>query len=169
MPRAECSSTKNSLSSSTSCVHTRYGWKGATLRRTPIVIRTRNDACGADIDGVVDDVAARRLPRNKSGDGVALRGGVGDAGAKGERSSMVPHPHCDRPCFGHRRRGAGCLSARHDAAARSHPLFRRCDPDWAWNLLLGAASAPSLGSYASWLSRFDHLVVSYGLCARRRP
>src|SRR6266478_2795250 len=105
MPRAECSSTKNSLSSSTSCVHTRYGWKGATLRRTPIVIRTRNDACGADIDGVVDDVAARRLPRNKSGDGVALRGGVGDAGAKGERSSMVPHPHCDRPCFGHRRRG----------------------------------------------------------------
>src|ERR1700674_3579825 len=160
---------KNSLSSSTSCVHTRYDWKGATLRRTPLVIRTRNDACGAEFDGVVDDVAPRRLPRNKSWDGVAFRGGVGDAGAKGERSSKVPHPHCNRPRFGHRQRGIDCRGARHDAAARSHPLFRRRNPDWAWNLFPGAASALALGPYAGWLSRFDRLVVSYGLGARRRP
>src|ERR1700687_4069537 len=96
---------KNSLSSSTNCVHTRCGWKEATLRRTPIAIPIRNDACGTDFDGVVDDAAPRRLPRNKSWDGVALRGGVGDAGAKGERSSKVPHPHCNRPRVGYRQRG----------------------------------------------------------------
>jgi len=62
---------------------------------------------------------------------------------------------------------ADCRGAWHDAVACSHPLFRRCNPDWAWNLFLVAASAPSLGPYAGWLSRFDRLVVSYGLCPRR--
>ena len=36
-------------------------------------------------------------------------------------------------------------------------------------LFPGAASAPSVGPHAGRLSRFDRVVVSYGLCARRRP
>ena len=31
------------------------------------------------------------------GDGVALRGGAGDAGAKGERRSKIAYSHCDWP------------------------------------------------------------------------
>src|SRR5207247_331173 len=40
---------RTSFSSLTGCAHTRYGWKGATHRRTPIVTRTRNDTCRTDL------------------------------------------------------------------------------------------------------------------------
>ena len=41
-------------------------------------------------------------------------------------------------------------------------------PGRPWNLLPGATSAPAVGPYAGGLPRLDRLVVSDGLCARRR-
>src|ERR1700721_3819085 len=112
---------KDSLSSLTGCAHTRCGWKGATLRRTPIAIRTCDDTCRVDFDDVVADGAPGRLPRPQSWDGMALRGGAGDAGTKGKRSSQIARSNCDRPCSGHRHRSADYRVSRLDAPARSPP------------------------------------------------
>ena len=151
------------------CARTRCGWKAATPRRTPTATRTRNDARRAGFDGVVADAAPRRLPRTQPRDGLAVRGGAGDAGAKGERSgakALVPIALGHALAIGSRR--AGCRATRHGAAAGSHPLLRRRDPDRPGNLLPGAALAPALGPYAGRLPRPDGLVVSDGLGARRR-
>src|SRR6266702_8848978 len=154
---------KSSLSNSTGCERTSFVWKGATLRQTPIATRTRNDSCGADFDDVVADASPWRLPRSQPRDGLALRGGAGDSGAKGERSAKITRPHCARPRLGNRQRSADCRVSRHDAAAYRHPLLRRSDPGRPWNLLPGATSAPAMGPYAGGLSRLDRLVVSDGL------
>src|SRR5439155_1299329 len=63
---------RTSFSRLTGCAHTRYGWKGATHRRTPIVTRTRNATCRKDFDGVLAAAAPRRLPRTQSWDGMVV-------------------------------------------------------------------------------------------------
>src|SRR5207244_2620277 len=73
-------------------------------------------------DGVVVDAASRRIPRNQSRNGLALRGGVGDAAPKAERRREIARAHCHRPCLGHRRRGAGCGVSRQADTARGDPL-----------------------------------------------
>src|SRR5438477_695260 len=133
---------RTSFSSLTGCAHTRYGWKGATHRRTPIVTRTRNDTCRTDFDGVLADAAPRRLPRTQSWDGMGVRGGAGDAGAKGERSSQIARSDCRRPRDGHWLRGADYRVSRHDAAAHRHPLLRRGGHGRPWDLLPGATCHP---------------------------
>ena len=95
------------------------GWRGATLRRTPIATRTRNDSCWADFDDVVADASPWRLPRTQPWDGLALRGCAGDAAAKRKRCSKVARPHCARPRRGHWQRGADRRVSRYDAAARA--------------------------------------------------
>src|SRR5256884_1912003 len=158
---------RTSFSSLTGCAHTRYGWKGATHRRTPIVTRTRNDTCRTDFDGVLADAAPRRLPRTQSWDGMGVRGCDGDAGAKGERSSQIARSDCRRPRRGHWLRGADYRVSRHDAAAHRHPLLRRGGHGRPWDLLPSATSSPALGPNAGRLPRLDRLGVSDGLCARR--
>src|ERR1700722_16562041 len=88
-------------------------------------------------------------------DGMALRGGAGDAKAKGERSSEIARSHCGRPRSGDRQRGADFRVSGHDTAARRHPLLRRRSPDRPWNLLPDATSAPAVGPHAGRLPRFD--------------
>ena len=55
-----------------------------------------------EFDCVVADAAPRRLPRTQPRNGLALRGGAGDAGAKGERSRQGARPYRVRPRAGHR-------------------------------------------------------------------
>src|SRR5207249_4057783 len=107
----------------------------------------------ADSDGVVADAAPRRVPRSQSWDGVALRGGVGNAGTKGERSRQIARSHRGRPRIGHRQRGADYRVPRHDCAARSHPLLRGRGPGGPWNLLPVATSAPAVGAHAGGFPR----------------
>ena len=116
------------------------------LVRFLLLLGARNDARGDGLDGVVADAAPRRLPRNQSRDGLALRGGAGDAGAEGERGSEIARPHRARPRAGHRRRGAGCRVSRHGAAARRHPLSRRRDPVRSRNLLAWCGIITRAGS-----------------------
>src|SRR5580658_6903385 len=156
---------KSSLSSLTGCEHTRFGWKVATLRRTPIATRTRSDSYGADFDYVVADAAPWRLPRTQPWDGLALRGGAGDAGTERERSGKIAGPHRDRPRLGHRQRRADRRFSRHDAAAYGHPLLRRRGPDRPWHRPPCATSAPAVGSHAGGLPRLDRLVISDGFSA----
>src|SRR5437667_9907705 len=108
---------RTSFSSLTGCAHTRYGWKGATHHRTPIVTRTRNDTCRTDFDGVLADAAPRRLPRTQSWHAMGVRGGAGDARATGERSSQIDRADCRRPRGGHWLRGAAYGGSRAYAAA----------------------------------------------------
>src|SRR5207253_10227542 len=114
------------------------------------------------------DAAPRRLPRTQSWDGMGVRGGAGDAGAKGQRSSQIARSDCRRPRGGHWLRGADYRVSRHDAAAHRHPLLRRGGHGRPWDLLPSATSSPALGPNAGRLPRLDRLVVSDGLCARRR-
>src|SRR6202451_163624 len=138
---------KISLSSSTGCARISFGWKEATLRQTPIATLTHNDSCGADFDDIVADATAWRLPRTQSWDGLAIRGGAGVAGAKGERGGKIARPHCAGARLAHRQRVADCSVSRHAAAACSHSVLRRRGPDRSWNLLPGATSAPAVGPY----------------------
>src|SRR5580698_5888755 len=98
---------KSSSSSSMGCVRTSYGWKAATPHRTLTATRSRNDAPRDGLNCVVANVAPRRLPRNQPRDGVALRGGAGDAGAEGECGGEGARPDRAWPRIVHWLRGAG--------------------------------------------------------------
>src|SRR5882724_5671945 len=76
----------DSSSSSTGCARIRSDWKAAMPHRTLTATRSRNDARRDGLNCAVADAAPGRLPRNQPRDGVALRGGAGDAGAEGECS-----------------------------------------------------------------------------------
>src|SRR5689334_2096010 len=99
------------------CARTSCGWMEAMRHRIRIATRMSNDACWADSDGYVADAPPRRLSRNQSCDGMALRSGTRDAGAKKERRSKIAHPYCDWPRVGHRVRGVRCCAYQHGTAA----------------------------------------------------
>src|SRR6266436_4995306 len=135
---------KISSSSSTGCERTRFGWKAATPPPTPTAIRRRNDTRRDGFNGVVADVAPRRLPRNQPWNGVALRGGAGDAGAEGECGGEGARPDRAWPRLGHWLRGSWRGTSRHGAAAGGNPLSCRGAFVRSWNLLPGAASPPEM-------------------------
>src|SRR2546427_1513120 len=155
-----------SSSSSTVCVRIRSDWRAATPHLILTATQRRNDARRDGLNGVVADAAPRRLPRNQPRDGVALRGGAGDAGAEGECGGEGARPDRAWPRLVHWLRGAGRGISRHGAAAGGDPLSRRRASVRSWNPLPGAALPPALGTHAGGLSRLDGLVVSDGIGAR---
>src|SRR4029077_6149328 len=153
-------------SSSTGCARIRCGWMGATPHLTPIATQRRNEARRDGLNCVVADAAPGRLPRYQPRDGVALRGGAGDAGAEGERGGKGTRPDRSRPRVVHWNRGGDGGVSRYGAAAPGDPLSRGCTSVRSWSLLDGSALPPSLGPYAGGFSRLNDMVVSDGIGAR---
>src|SRR4029077_17454703 len=134
-----------------------------TLHLIPTATQRRDDARRDGIDGVVADVAPRGLPRFQPWNGVALRGGGGDARSEGECGGKGPRPDRPWPRLVHWLRGSGCGASRHGAAAGDNSLSYRGAFVWSRNLLHGATSPPAMGPHASRFSRPDALVVSDGI------
>jgi SAM-dependent methyltransferase len=137
----------------------------ATPHLIPTATQRRNDARDG-LNCVVADAAPRRLPRNQPRDGVALRGGAGDAGAEGECGGEGARSDRSWPRFVHWNRGGDRGVSRYGVAARGDPLLRRRASVRSWNLLPGAPLPSALGPHAGGLSRPDGVVVSDGNGAR---
>src|SRR5205823_996933 len=157
---------RSSSSSSTGYARIRCDWMAGTPHLIPTATQRRNDARRDGLNCVVADAAPRRLPRNQSRDGVALRGGAGDAGAERERGGKGTRPDRAWPRVVHWHCGDGCCISRHGAAAGGDPLSRGRTSVRSWSLLDGSALPSTLGSDAGGLSRLNGLVVSDGNGAR---
>src|SRR5947199_2388095 len=158
----------DSSSSSTGCARTRCGWMAATPHLTHTATQRRNDVRRDGLNCVVADAAPRRLARNQSRDGVAFRGGAGDAGAEGECGGGGARPDRAWPRFVHWNRGGDRGVSRYGADARGDPLLRRRASVRSWNLLTGAPLPSALGPHAGVLSRLNDMVVSHGIDVRFR-
>src|SRR5215470_6331480 len=160
---------KSSSSSSTVYVRTNCDWKAAMLHQIPIATRRRSDSCRVVMDSVRTHAASRRLSWNQPWYGMALRGGLGDAGTKWERGREVAPANCLGPRISNRMRGGhGCFS-RADATPSGYPIYRRVGAACSWGLLSDTAPSSAVGSNASGLPRPDGLVVFGSVCAWRRP
>src|SRR5437764_14640117 len=110
----------------------------ATPHLIPTVTQRRNDARPDGFNFFVADAAARRLPRNQPRDGVALRGGAGDAGAEGECGGEGARSDRVWPRSVYCNRSTDCGVSRHGLAAGGDPLYARRASIRPWNLLLSA-------------------------------
>lgn len=167
-PKGGMKLDENSSSNSTVCERTRCGWMAEMRHPIPTATRRRNDALRAGLDRAVADAAPRRLPRNQPRDGVAVRGGTGDAGAERECGSKIACPDRAWSCAGHWQRSHdGCVSRR-GASAPGGSLLRGRPLAGSRNLQPAAPLAPPVGPHAGGIPRPYHLVVSDGLRARSR-
>jgi len=117
------------------------GWRGRLIL-IPTATRTRNDTRRDRLKSVVADAAPRCLPRSQPRDGVALRGGAGDARAEGKCGSKSACPDRSGSCLGHRQCCDGCGGTRHGAATRDDPLHRRRNSVRLGDLLPDTALSP---------------------------